>query len=689
MTSGTIYLGYPVLSTADDRVFVDALLVSQEHGLAAFVLADGLPGKNGGWERFSEEQDNLYAVLESYLGKHPSLRRDRKLAFDIKTITVFAADPGAPPDSVLGHYCDIGDVTKLVDAFDPIDPLVEQSLQAAIQRVTTIKPAKRRESVTINGSRGAVLRVIEKGIANLDLWQKRAAIETPEGPQRIRGLAGSGKTVVLALKAAYLHTQHPDWTIALTFKTRALYQQLDDLATRFSFEHSNDRPDPSRLRIMHSWGSSNRDGVYSTIARHVGVTPRDFAYASSTYGREDPFSGVCGELLAATSDSDVEPLFDAVLIDEAQDLPPEFFQLVYRFTRDPKRIVWAFDELQKLSESAMPSTDELFGLTPAGESRVTLIDRDEEPRRDIVLPRCYRNTPWCLATAHALGFGIYRPDGLVQHFDEPQLWEDIGYKVLSGDLSLGNAVRLERSKMSYPEYFPELLSQDDAVVLKTFVDEETQDRWVAQEIVRNLDSDELEHDDILIVLPDAYTAKRRSVRLSKALLHVGIDSHLAGVASSVDELFVPGSIAIAHIHRAKGNEAPMVYAIDSQFANSPPNLITRRNTLFTALTRSRAWVRVCGWGHEMEGVAAEIERVRAEDYVLDFSIPTTEELERLRRIHRDRSSAEMASVKRATKNARELLAALSRDELDIDDLPPELRTGLLRLVREELQDEDE
>ena len=54
------------------------------------------------------------------------------------------------------------------------------------------------------------------------------------------------------------------------------------------------------------------------------------------------------------------PIFNAVLIDEAQDLPPEFFQLVYLFTKDPKRIVWGYDELQKLSEAAMPSTDELL-----------------------------------------------------------------------------------------------------------------------------------------------------------------------------------------------------------------------------------------------------------------------------------------------------------------------------------------
>jgi len=58
-------------------------------------------------------------------------------------------------------------------------------------------------------SRGGILRRLEQEIANLDQWQKTAAIGSPEGPQRIRGIAGSGKTVVLALKAAYLHAQNP------------------------------------------------------------------------------------------------------------------------------------------------------------------------------------------------------------------------------------------------------------------------------------------------------------------------------------------------------------------------------------------------------------------------------------------------------------------------------------------------
>lgn len=678
---GTLYLGYPVLATADDRVDVDALLVGQEHGLVAFHLASDVPSSQSAFEAVADEQDKLYRVLESYIGRYEALRTKRYLATEPRTATVFGSKlpPTIDTTDFDGFYGDLEELGAWLDDLAPISESIEHALQAALQRVSNIKPAKKRSAVQEGSSRGAVLKRIEKGIANLDRWQKAAAIETPEGPQRIRGLAGSGKTVVLALKAAYLHAQHPDWRIALTFQSRALYQQIDDLVTRFTFEHSNDRPDEDYLKIVHSWGSRSRPGVYSMIAVALGETPRDWGYARGKYGMDDAFKGVCGELLSLAKERPVKPIFDAVLIDEAQDLPPEFFRLVYLFTKEPKRIVWGYDELQKLSESAMPTTDELFGLGTHGSPLISLDASPDEPRRDIVLPVCYRNTPWALSTAHALGLGVYREGGLVQHPDEPTLWRDIGYNVLQGSLQPGSYVELERSALSYPSYFRELVKPGDALQVESFDDESSQDAWVAEQIEINLSSDELEHDDILVVLPDTYRAKTRAPRLMRHLRSRGIDSHLVGVNTSVDEVFQPGSVALAHIFRAKGNEAPMVYAIDAQRAAPKLNVVTARNTLFTAITRSRAWVRVTGYGSQMDTIAREISEVRSKNFRLQFTIPTSQQLARLRHLYRERSAADEEAVKRATDGLAVFVEAIDRGEIEIDDLPPSLRTRLVRL----------
>ncbi len=686
---GTIYLGYPVLATADERVEVDALLVSRAHGLVAFLLADSLPACDEAWMAVIAEQDRVFAVLEGHLSRHEGLRSGRRVAISPATATVFAsAPPTEAPSRAEGFYGAMFAVRDWVEGLPSIGEDLETNLQAALQRVTTIKPAKKRSSVARAGSRGAVLKEIEREIANLDRWQKAAAIESPEGPQRIRGLAGSGKTVVLALKAAYWHSQHPDWHIALTFHTRALYQQINDLVTRFMFEHTNDKPDETQLRIVHSWGSRASVGAYSSMAAALGEPARDWAYARGKYGQEGAFSGVCRELLDVARSRDAQPIFDAVLIDEAQDLPPEFFQLVYLFTKHPKRIVWGYDELQRLSEEAMPTTDELFGTGPSGENLISLDSADGEPRRDIVLQTCYRNTPWALATAHSLGVGVYRPEGLLQHPDEPTLWRDIGYNVVRGQLSAGSPVTLERSDRSYPPYFPELLTAQDSVAVRSFATREEHDAWVAGEIERNLTADELEADDILIVLPDAYTAKSRAPHLMRQLNRRGIQSHLVGVNTSVDEVFQPDSVAIAHIHRAKGNEAPMVYAVDCQHATGQFNAVTKRNSLFTAITRSRAWTRITGWGEQMAPIQQEVEAIFAKSFQLDFTIPTRSELAELRHLHRDRPKGAEESLRKATKGLAAFLDAYERGELDPLDLPPALRTKLILSLTSDSPDDD-
>jgi superfamily I DNA and RNA helicase len=293
-----------------------------------------------------------------------------------------------------------------------------------------------------------------------------------------------------------------------------------------------------------------------------------------------------------------------------------------------------------------------------------------------------------LTLAHALGFGIYREGKLIQHFDDPALWEDIGYRVVNGVLAPSSQVTLERRPDSYPPYFSELLDREDAVVCRTFADEDEQARWIADSIQTNLTTDELEKDDILIVLPNAVSAKRDASIIMDALAQKGIDAHLAGVTQSLDRLFDKRSVAIANIFRSKGNEAPMVYIANSQHCYSGHELITLRNTLFTAITRCRAWVRICGWGRQMERLASEVEMVRQKNFRLDFTIPTEQELKKLRMIHRELTEAERAKRTRAERQLSEALQAVAQGDLPIESLPPELRTKLAKLL-EELGPEDE
>src|SRR5206468_3119927 len=121
-----------------------------------------------------------------------------------------------------------------------------------LQSLSTIRKARTKRTVVQPDSRGARLQHLEDSIATLDMLQSKAVIETVDGVQRIRGLAGSGKTIVLALKAAYLHAQHHEWRIAVTFNTRSLKGQFRRLINNFFLEQTGEEPDWNNLRIVNA-----------------------------------------------------------------------------------------------------------------------------------------------------------------------------------------------------------------------------------------------------------------------------------------------------------------------------------------------------------------------------------------------------------------------------------------------------
>ena len=513
-------------------------------------------------------------------------------------------------------------------------------------------------------SKGAILKNIEKNIANLDQWQKKAAIEVPEGPQRIRGLAGSGKTVVLALKAAYLHAQHPDWDILVTYHTRSLNQQFIDLVERFTFETSGDKPNWDKLRIIHSWGSFREPGVYSEVVASLNLVPINYADAKSRYGMDAAFAGICNELQPYLAKLHKNPKYDAILIDEAQDLPASFFRIIYAITKKPKRIIWAYDELQNLRNTIMPTVGDLFGRDKKGHPLISVSNLEDRAKQDIVLPVCYRNTPWALTMAHALGFGIYRAKGLVQMFDDLALWNEIGYAVNSGQLAYGEDVSLRRRHDSYPTYFQELLDVDDAIVAKVFDNQVDQFEWVADQININISREELDPDDILVIFPEAYSTQKEFQQLSDALSRREIACHLAGVSTNRDIFTTIQSVTAASIYRAKGIEAPMVYIVNSEYTTLGHELIKLRNILFTAITRSRAWIRICGIGENMKALNLEIEQVRNNDFTLKFKMPTQKELNNMRLIHRDRTIEEMGQITKAEKSIKEIMKLIESGVLN-------------------------
>ena len=93
--------------------------------------------------------------------------------------------------------------------------------------------------------------------------------------------------------------------------------------------------------------------------------------------------------------------------------------------------------------------------------------------------------------------------------------------------------------------------------------------------------------------------------------------HMAG-SLYPEDFFREDSIVYTSIFRAKGNETFMVYIINAQRCIN--SLVPRsdRNALFTAITRSKGWVRVMGYGEEMQSLCKEFEQVKKNGFKLHF-----------------------------------------------------------------------
>ena len=119
------------------------------------------------------------------------------------------------------------------------------------------------------GTKLDILNNVKQKIYDLDIQQERISKSIAQGPQRIRGIAGSGKTLLICQKAVYMHLKHPDWKIAITFFTQSLYDTIKNNINMYIKAFTNGEmsyDENSNLKILHAWGSAKVNGIYREIA---------------------------------------------------------------------------------------------------------------------------------------------------------------------------------------------------------------------------------------------------------------------------------------------------------------------------------------------------------------------------------------------------------------------------------------
>lgn len=526
---------------------------------------------------------------------------------------------------------------------------------------------------------GEAIAILEKDIALLDEEQHKVAIQIAPGPQRIRGLAGTGKTVVLAMKAANIHLKYPERKILFTFNTQSLYNQTKSLISKFYRTYSDSDPNWENVHVRHAWGSSRKHGVYYDITKRSEVVPLVLANAKST-DPDMPLRACSKHALQLN----IQPFYDHILVDEAQDFPKEFFQVLYKLAKEEKAIYWAYDELQNLSAVELPSPTDLFGTNDKGVPLVS-VDGDDYPggiEKDFVLHRSYRCPVQVLMLAHGIGLGIHAPKGCVQMLKNRESWRSIGYQIEQGDLVKGQQTVILRPPDNSPNRIGQIYKGGrNLVEVSVFDSREEELESVVSSIVNDIKTEGVRPEHIIVISLDA--PKRNFVSMQQKLYRHEIASTIPGLVDESSEFAEPGMVTLSTRYRAKGNEAPIVYIVGFDSLYEYAEEIENRNAAFSSISRAKGWVRISGAGRQMKAAKDEIDKILIDIPYFRFIFPDPDKLPRVL------DASETTRRRKEVKKAREYVKALTEiDKEALGSLDPEL-IKQAKTILDKISDETE
>ncbi len=622
-----VYVDFPVYRDVDGVLVVpQLLLLSPTHGVTIFGLTTSARPREDEFSSLAAKVEHELQNVYSRLLPSKVLPKSKLQLLVPVTAAIYAphlkADVDAADTEVLVSGADVKRfLARIAEDTQPLTPDHITEIQAIVDGTKGLRTPKKRDLTSLpKTSKGALAELLEAEIATLDHKQKHGAMVSVQGAQRIRGIAGSGKTVVLAMKAALAQVQYPEARILYTFHTRSLYQHIRFLITRAYRNRDYHDPNWDLLHVLHSWGGRAAAGVYFNACEQAAVRPLTFTEASIGAGSDgDAFEYACANLL---NTGRVKPYYDFTFIDEGQDFKPAFLQLCEALTKQEKLVV-AYDELQTIFHAATPTAAQMFGTDGQGHPRV-------EFHEDVVLHKCYRNPRQILVCAHAIGLGIYGPS-IAQMPENEAHWNDLGYEIVSGELKAGSIVAVTRPEENSPNTISKTEDVKDIIRAYAFKTIDDEVAFVAGSVEADL-KEGLRPDDIMVACLDSRHATVYMQRLSTALRERGIRAHdVHGMRAATGDFSIEGQVTLTTISKAKGNEAYVVYLVGIDAVWGPKPIVRHRNLVFTGLTRAKGWVRVTGLGDHAVAFENELAKALAKYPNLEFTYPSAGQIKVMKR----------------------------------------------------------
>lgn len=256
----TGYIAYKLttLGRASDEDVPSFIIVTKEHGIILLdVIEDEIVelNENDGTETWKSNDGQLNIartyILDLYTDEVISRLKNDSSLYNRKTksikvpifsvlvfcknkkvdIEIFAKDYDGQLDAIIAEDLS-GWLTAQPSEYNCSD--TELGKIYSLLEGTFIYENK--QGLTENENLITVNDYIQKSLKSTfkqDDAQRLASMQLPPGPQRIRGLAGTGKTIVLCLKAAITHKRFKDYKILYLFNTQSLYNNVQNLISKY------------------------------------------------------------------------------------------------------------------------------------------------------------------------------------------------------------------------------------------------------------------------------------------------------------------------------------------------------------------------------------------------------------------------------------------------------------------------
>lgn len=193
-----------------------------------------------------------------------------------------------------------------------------------------------------------------------DIQRDYATTRTETGYRRIKGPAGSGKSMVLAARAAQLASERKD-VLVMTYNI-TLWHYLKDMAARWIPKRNEGTRGDITWLNFHSWckrvcqESDNEEEYKAIWRRHhfnedeILTTSKDITIPLNAIAK------LAGSIIDVNTDEIVHK-YDAILVDEGQDFLPEWWNILRKVCKKNGEMLLVADATQDIYGTAESWTD--------------------------------------------------------------------------------------------------------------------------------------------------------------------------------------------------------------------------------------------------------------------------------------------------------------------------------------------